>query len=42
MAKYCSKWEWYYDEDEVDEQYAEDVLGNFLEKNDFYRMMDRA
>ena len=41
-AKYCTKWMWYYDEDEEDEQYCEDVLAHLLEKNDFYRRAERS
>ena len=40
LAKYCSKWEWYYDED--DEECFEDALAYQFSWNDLYQRADRA
>ncbi len=40
MAKYCSKFELFYNEEE--EEYYENPLKHLLEKNEFYRRADRT
>ena len=42
LAKYGTRWEWYYDEDEEDEQYFEDVLAHQFERNEIFQRADRA